>query len=82
MKERCLQRDGGANGSICGPRVATIARRRLGTQASSACSERSFSKAGLICGRNRMMLKPEHVDALSLLGWHAMREKELLKQGE
>ena len=29
-----------------------------------------------------MMLKPEHVDALSLLGWHAMREKELLKQGE
>ena len=64
------------------PRVATIARRRLATQASSACSERSFSKAGLICGRKRMMLKPEHVDALSLLGWHAMREKELLKQGE
>ena len=64
------------------PRVATIARRRLATQASSAYSERSFSKAGLICARKRMMLKPEHVDALSLLGWHAMREKELLKQGE
>ena len=29
-----------------------------------------------------MMLKLEHVDALSLLGWHARREKELLKQGE
>ena len=28
-----------------------------------------------------MMLKPEHVDALSLLGWYAMHEKELLKQG-
>ena len=64
------------------PRVATIARRRLATQASSACSERSFSKAGLICARKRMMLKLEHVDALSLLGWHAMREKELLKEGE
>ena len=64
------------------PRVATIARRRLATQASSACSERSFSKADLICARKRMMLKPEHVDTLSLLGWHAMREKELLKQGE
>ena len=64
------------------PRVATIARRRLVAQASSACSESRFSKAGLICARKRMMLKPEHVDALSLLGWHAMREKELLKQGE
>ena len=64
------------------PRVATIARCRLATQASSACSERSFSKAGLICARKRMMLKSEHADALSLLGWHAMREKEFLKQGE
>ena len=50
------------------PRVATIARRCLATQATSACSERSFSKAGLICARKRMMLKPENVDALSLLG--------------
>ena len=33
------------------PRFATIARRRLATQASSACSERSFSKASLICAR-------------------------------
>ena len=64
------------------PRVATITRRRLATQASSACSERSLSKAGLICAGKRMMLKLEHVDALSLLGWHAIREKELLKQGE
>ena len=64
------------------PRVATIARHRLATQASSAYSERSFSKAGRICARKRMMLKPEHIDALSLLGWHAMHEKELLKQGE
>ena len=62
------------------PRVATITRRRLATQESSACSERSFSKAGLICARKRMMLKPEHVDAL--LGWHAMRQRELLKHGE
>ena len=61
------------------PRVATIARRRLASQASSECSERSFSKAGLICASKRKMFKPEHADALSLLGWHAMREKELLK---
>ena len=64
------------------PRVANIARRCLATQASSVCSERSLSKAGLICARKRMMLKSEHVDALSLLGWHAMHERELLKQGE
>ena len=44
--------------------------------------KKEFFKAGLICARKWMMLKPEHVDALSLLGWHAMREKELLKQGE
>ena len=30
------------------PEVADIARRRLSTQRSSTCSERSFSKAGLI----------------------------------
>ena len=81
MKEGCPQRNSGANGYLW-PRVATIARRRFATQASNACLEKSFSKAGLICARKRMMLKPEHVDALSLLGWHAMREKELLKQGE
>ena len=63
-------------------RVATIARRHLATQASRACSKKSFLKAGLICARKWMMLKLEHVDALSLLGWHAMHEKELLKQGE
>ena len=39
------------------PRVATIARRCLATQASSMCSERSFLKTGLICARKRMMLK-------------------------
>ena len=61
------------------PRVATIARRRLATQASRACSERSFSKAGLICSRKRIVLKPEHVDGLSLLGSHAMRGKRVVK---
>ena len=38
-------------------------------QASSASSERSFSKAGLIVTAKRMLLKPENVDHLSLLGW-------------
>ena len=63
------------------PWVATIARRRLATRASSGCSERSFLKAGLICLRKWMISKPEHVGALSLLGWHAMLEKELLSKG-
>ena len=62
------------------PRIATITRRRIATQASSACSERSFSKASLICAGKRMMRKPEHVDVLSLLGWDAIHEKGLLKQ--
>ena len=43
---------------------------------------KEFFEGSLICARKRMMLKLEHVDASSLLGWHAMREKELLKQGE
>ena len=29
--------------------------------------------------RKRMMLKPEHEDALPLLGWHAMREERAVK---
>ena len=36
----------------------------------------------MIYVRKWTILKPEHVKALSLLGWHAIREKELLKQGE
>ena len=58
-------------------RVANIARCYLATQASSACSERGVLKVGLICTKKRMMLIPAHVDALSLLGWHAIREDEL-----
>ena len=56
------------------PRVANIARRRLSTQASSACSERSFSKAGLILRKHRLSLSTESVDGLSLLGWHVAEE--------
>lgn len=56
------------------PELADVARRRLSTQASSACSERSFSKAGLIVTKKRMMLTPEHVDAASLVGWCAAEE--------
>jgi hypothetical protein len=39
-------------------------------QASSAASERSFSKAGLIVVAKRMVLNPDNVDRLSLVGWH------------
>ena len=64
--------------SNCGqfPNVAKLARRRLSAQASSACSERSFSKAGLIVSKKRMVLRPENVDGLSLLGWSLMKEND------
>ena len=56
------------------PEVAQVARRRLAAQASSATSERSFSKSGLIVQKRRMQLRPDNVDALSLLGWHCHEE--------
>ena len=56
------------------PGVADLARRRLSVQASSACSERSFSKAGLILRKHRLSLSRESVDGLSLLGWHVSEE--------
>lgn len=49
--------------------MAHLARRRLSTQASNASSERIFPKARLIINRKRMVLTPNHVDELSLLGW-------------
>ena len=56
------------------PNVADLARRRLSAQASSACSERSFSKAGLILRKHRMSLTTESVEGLSLLGWHVAQQ--------
>ena len=56
------------------PKVANIARRRLSAQYSSACSERSSSKAGLIITKQRMLLVVEHMDATSLIGWTAMAQ--------
>ena len=54
------------------PEVADIARRRLSAQCSSVCSERSFSKAGLIVTKQRILLAVEYMDAASLIGWTAM----------
>ena len=39
-------------------------------QASTAASERSFSKAGLIVAAKRMVMTPVNVDRLSLVGWY------------
>ena len=39
-------------------------------QASTAASERSFSKAGLIVAAKRMVMTPANVDRLSLVGWY------------
>ena len=38
-------------------------------QATSAASERSFSKAGLIVAAKRMVMNPFNMDDLHLLGW-------------
>ena len=63
------------------PEIADLARRRLSTQASSATSERSFSKAGLILTKKRMSLIPGHVDGLTLLGWHC-HEQHMQQQSD
>ena len=39
-------------------------------QASSATSECAFSKAGLIVSKKRQRLTADHVDGISLMGWH------------
>ena len=52
------------------PLIADVARRCLSLQASSAASERSFSKSGLIVSKKRQCLKAERVDGLTLVGWY------------
>ena len=58
------------------PAVEDVARRRLSAQASSAASERSFSKAGLIATKKRIALSTENVDRLSVLSWDAAFERQ------
>ena len=43
-------------------------------QASTAASERSFSKAGLIVAAKRMVMTPANVDRLSLVGWYMQHQ--------
>ena len=50
--------------------TANLARRRLCARASSATSERAFSKAGLIMSKKRQQLTADHVDGINLMGWH------------
>ena len=60
------------------PEIANLAWRRLCAQASSATSERAFSKAGLVLSKKRQQflkiavkkLTADHVGGISLLGWH------------
>ena len=52
------------------PEIANLARRRLCVQASSVTSERAFSKPGLVISKKRQRLTADHVDDISLLGWH------------
>ena len=50
--------------------IADLARRRLCAQASSATSEHALSKVGLIMSKKRQRLTADHVDGISLMGWH------------
>ena len=43
---------------------------RLCAQASCATSKHAFSKAGLVISKKRQRLTADHVDGISLLGWH------------
>ena len=52
------------------PEVANLTRHRLCAQASSATSECAFSKVGLVLSKKRQRLTADHVDGISLLGWH------------
>lgn len=52
------------------PIVAHVARRCLSIPASSATSERSFSKTGHIVRARRARLSDEHVTELSFLSWN------------
>ena len=52
------------------PEIEGLVRRQLYVQASSATSERAFSKAGLVISKKRQRLTADHVDSISLLGWH------------
>ena len=52
------------------PETTDWARRRLCAQTSSAASECAFSKAGLIVSKKRQRLMADHVDNISLMGWH------------
>ena len=52
------------------PNIVDLAMRRLFAKASSATSEHAFSKAGLVFSKKRQRLTAEHVDGISLLGWH------------
>ena len=55
------------------PAIAKLARRRLCVQASSAQSERAFSKAGKVVAPNRRSLGPDTVKHITGLAWHLVQ---------
>ena len=59
-----------AQASLRFPLVAEVARKYLCVPASSATSERSFSKAGHIVRARRAKLSDEHVKELTFLSWN------------
>ena len=60
-----------ARASVRWPLLAEVARRTLCVPASSATSERSFSKDGHIVRARRARLSDEHIEQLSFLSWNA-----------
>ena len=50
------------------PDIVDVVRCQLCAQASSATSERAFSKMGLIISKKRQQLASDHVNSISLMG--------------
>ena len=57
------------------PKLSSVAKKVLGTTASSTSSEQLFSHAGLILTEKRTSLSAEKLDDLLFVRWKPIEEK-------
>lgn len=55
------------------PRLSKVARRIMNIPASSATSERCFSRAGLVITDRRSRIDPDHVNDILFINYNAKR---------